>query len=320
MENSSSCFEDIASRGPYLTITARRKTPVVGKSRGRAADQGSQLPKSEDNSGLDRTLGADKCTTCPICARKPSEKTESPKASPTPHGSDEDEDSSDGSSSSLPSNESEDWNSAEESWSEGSTEPTENERAPWNTLESSEKESGSDGHSSESENESEGSEDETASNAPAHSYSKLKEESDSDGGDIEFDCGSDDDAYEGDSDYGDSEVSSISEDLTFDSDDNDEPRCRAHVRHKSDPEGDNHKGSLMIYNVDSEHPVQLFKFSHPLPIMLYSSPPVFHPSKPLVVWPLCGGEILFADFEGKTYFIRKARPSTTRSMSTRLLG
>ena len=323
LDNLSACFEGIANRGSYLALTARRKMPVVDDRRDRAKDNGPQSFRSKDIEDSDRKFGADTNTTCPICSRELSKIAPDSKDLPIISDSDEDIETIDSSSSSLPSDESEEWNSAEESWSEGSTVPTENDRAPWNTLESSENDSEADARSSKSESESESSEDETASNAPAHSYGQLKEESESDGGDIEFDCGSDDDAYEGDSDY------SESDSLTFDSDDNDdddddddddEPWRRSYIRHKPKSKGDNHapKGLLTIYDVGSENPVQLFKFSHPLPIMLYNSPPVFHPTKPLVVWPLCGGEILFADFEGKTYFIRKARPSTTRSMSPRL--
>lgn len=80
------------------------------------------------------------------------------------------------------------------------------------------------------------------------------------------------------------------------------------------PDFDAEHGLLRVFNLDSSQSVQVFRFCHPLPIMLYHSPPVLHPTKTLVVWPLCGGEVLFGDIEGKTYFMRKARPSTRKSM------
>jgi hypothetical protein len=60
-------------------------------------------------------------------------------------------------------------------------------------------------------------------------------------------------------------------------------------------------------------PTVLFRHRHPLVFMLYASPPVVHPSKPLVVWPLGAGDVLFADIAAKSYFVRKLRLSTTRS-------
>lgn len=38
---------------------------------------------------------------------------------------------------------------------------------------------------------------------------------------------------------------------------------------------------------------------------LSNCPPTFHPTQPLVVWPLSGWRVLFADYEDRTYFIRE---------------
>ena len=48
----------------------------------------------------------------------------------------------------------------------------------------------------------------------------------------------------------------------------------------------------------------VFHFSHTTARSLYASPPVFHPTKPLLVWPLGNDEILFADVSTNTYFTR----------------
>lgn len=58
---------------------------------------------------------------------------------------------------------------------------------------------------------------------------------------------------------------------------------------------------------------RIFRFARLSKIVLFDSPPVVHPSLPFVVWPLGGGEMLFADIDEGTYFIRKIRSSTTRS-------
>jgi len=162
-----------------------------------------------------------------------------------------------------------------------------------------------------SEDESVASEDETSSEPPAHSYGQLKEESDSDGGSVDFDRESDE-SYDGDSEY--SESSNASVDIDLDSDE-DEEIFRSHISYKPRHERNNQNGLLTAYNLGSSSPVQLFKFAQSLPIMLYKSPPVIYPTKPLIVWPLYGGKILFADFEGKSYLIRKARPSTRKGTS-----
>ena len=69
--------------------------------------------------------------------------------------------------------------------------------------------------------------------------------------------------------------------------------------------------SLVI--TDSSSPNIAFHFLRKAPILLYDSPPVIHPSHPFVVWPLGAGEVLFADFKAKTFFVRKLRPSTAYS-------
>jgi hypothetical protein len=77
------------------------------------------------------------------------------------------------------------------------------------------------------------------------------------------------------------------------------------------------KGMMSIFDISQETPRQVFQYLHPLPIMLYESPPAIHPTKPLVVWPLCGGDIMFADFLAKSYFIRKSRPTSAHSMPSK---
>lgn len=52
-------------------------------------------------------------------------------------------------------------------------------------------------------------------------------------------------------------------------------------------------GKITVFNVKVSPPKQLFQYSAKLPLLLYGSPPVFHPTKSLVVWPLCNGEVRF---------------------------
>jgi hypothetical protein len=64
---------------------------------------------------------------------------------------------------------------------------------------------------------------------------------------------------------------------------------------------------------DNSTPTKLFEYSCPLRFMLYDSPPAVHPQESLVVWPLGGGDLLFADVAAKTYFTRQLRPSASHS-------
>jgi hypothetical protein len=64
---------------------------------------------------------------------------------------------------------------------------------------------------------------------------------------------------------------------------------------------------------DNSTPTRLFEYSCPLRFMLYDSPPAVHPQESLVVWPLGGGDLLFADVAAKTYFTRQLRPSASHS-------
>ncbi|KAI1208212.1 uncharacterized protein F4807DRAFT_468798 [Annulohypoxylon truncatum] len=70
------------------------------------------------------------------------------------------------------------------------------------------------------------------------------------------------------------------------------------------------QGLISILDLNGERPQQIFRFEYELPVMLYHSPPAIHPSKPLVVWPLCGGDILFIDYRQNTYFIRRVLATT----------
>ncbi|KAI5116473.1 hypothetical protein M0805_001636 [Coniferiporia weirii] len=70
------------------------------------------------------------------------------------------------------------------------------------------------------------------------------------------------------------------------------------------------KASITVFDTRAPVPEKAFSLSMNLSLMLYGSPPVVHPLQPLVVWPLGSGDVLFADFQANTYFIRKLKPST----------
>ena len=62
--------------------------------------------------------------------------------------------------------------------------------------------------------------------------------------------------------------------------------------------------SVRIYDTISKQQKPIFHFSQYVDRNLFNSPPVFHPSKPLLVWPLGAGEVLFANYKGNTYYTR----------------
>lgn len=51
---------------------------------------------------------------------------------------------------------------------------------------------------------------------------------------------------------------------------------------------------------------RIFHYSRKVVPPLFDSPPLLHPTKPLVVWPFGEGEILFGDYQGKTFYTRSA--------------
>lgn len=285
INSTSSCVEDITNRDRYLVLASRRNFPVDSKAHGITKGENSSCEPSRSNHG--------------------------PNTSVEQASDDEDESFAESTDSVTSENTAD--NSAEESWSEGSTDADQEDNVPWNTLDSSDNSSA---EATDTETESEEEDDGPEDEAPVHSFGQLKEEDDSDGGDVDFDCGSEDDAYEGDSDLSDT---NSMDDFGIDSDDDgdDMPILRFHSRRRTrKTDASAQKGVLTIYDLYSQVPVQIFKSSQSLLIPLYESPPVIHPTKSLVVWPLCGGEVLFADFIGNTYFIRKARPSTPKSSSS----
>ena len=72
------------------------------------------------------------------------------------------------------------------------------------------------------------------------------------------------------------------------------------------------RGALHVYETNGASAKQVFHFSIDLAHSLFNSPPVFHPSAPLIVWPLHQGHILFADFSRKTYFTRSLSGSSLK--------
>jgi hypothetical protein len=68
---------------------------------------------------------------------------------------------------------------------------------------------------------------------------------------------------------------------------------------------------LQVFDTSEGACRRLFHFKRPLHVMLYDSPPIIHPFKPLIVWPLSGGEVLFADYIGPSWFTRKLRASNS---------
>lgn len=311
-EHPDICFEDITSRGSLLVVASRRKMPVITALRGREAAEADQ-PSDKSLASLGTPASDSSATECRHCSREPSKSNHASDTSPVKGESSSEKDESD-SGSSSPSEMISEWNSAEESWSEGSTEVDELGNPLTSSDESSSHPSEADADSDE---ESETPQDDTASDTAVNSYGQLYEESDSDGGDVDFDCGSDNESYDGDYESDWSDNNNHDEDLRFDSDDEERlVRWKAYSRQDRDRHAQIQQGVLTIYDLATSPPAQVFTFTHQLPVMLYDSPPAIHPTKSLVAWPLCGGDVLFADFVGKSYFIRRARTTTRKSRSS----
>lgn len=321
-EHPNACFEDITSRGSLLIVVSRRRIPAVKEARGREATKADHPSDKSleilDNSLVPSNLGKNpSATECRHCSREPSKNSHASDTSPA-KGEDSGERNENDSDSSSQSEETAEWNSAEESWSEGSTEVDELGNPMTSSDESSSNSSEADADSDE---ESEAPQDGATSDTAINSYGRLYEESDSDGGDVDFDCGSEDESYDGDYESDWSDDNNQEEDLHFDSDDEERlVRRMAYSRVDRKRGAKVQQGLLTIYDLAASLPTQIFTITQQLPVILYDSPPAIHPTKPLVVWPLCGGDVLFADFESKSYFVRRARTTTRKSRSSYFLA
>ncbi|KAF4461134.1 Ankyrin repeat [Fusarium albosuccineum] len=65
---------------------------------------------------------------------------------------------------------------------------------------------------------------------------------------------------------------------------------------------------LTVYRMDAPQDERLvFRFKKKYPNMLHESPPIVHPQHSLVVWPLSGSNLLFADFKNNSFFEQKVK-------------
>ena len=321
-EDSPPYFEDVVLKESHLVLASREKAERIDEPRGRSRDKNTKtsLKRGKPLADLGSNLGVTS-TDCPLCSREHSKEpshgiTLSP--SKDQNNKTHKEDASEReSTSSSPEEESSAWNSADESWSEGSTSDDENGRALLIRLDSTSEDSWSETSKSKAESdlETEGSAKDDAPDPPIASHGQLLDDYEGESEASNFEWDSDDSPYDAGSDASDCDYRYESDDeLGYSSGEQDE--LRAFLRSTRERRGAKpEQGLLIVYDLGAGHPVQLFKFVHPLPVRLYNSPPVIHPSCPLVVWPLCGGDILFADYKESSYFIRKMRPTTRKGKS-----
>jgi hypothetical protein len=71
--------------------------------------------------------------------------------------------------------------------------------------------------------------------------------------------------------------------------------------------------TINVHDLNHEDSPATFHFTRYVKRSIFDSPPVFHPSKPFLVWPLGDAEILFADYKANTYFTRLLCCSRFRS-------
>lgn len=297
-------FEEFAARGNFIAI-ARRRTLVQP-----VADVPNVAGSSKDYKTNDpANAGVQTKDNVPDSAENSADIPSSPKSpgSISEQGSVVGEDSSSDTEDycCTSSEEESDHNSAYESWSEGSTD------IDWNCqdddiglddVEGGENERGSVTESSDDEDDdksrtSHSSDSGSSRDEAVLSHGQLLDDYDGDGG-VRFDFN--DIRYPA-HDYSSDEESHVG-------------RFRATL-----PQGRKHSRtspsqcSIAVYDSSSGSAVPLFRHSSRLTTELYESAPAFHPSRPLLVWPLCGGDILFADFQQKTYFVRNILPSARYS-------
>ncbi|KAK0464302.1 uncharacterized protein EV420DRAFT_1637875 [Desarmillaria tabescens] len=318
-----SYFEDWAIRGNYVVLATRRNiaTRKVGETslEDRSADNISQDLDKQRNAGSHED------------DERGGEGVE-----------DEDEDEDDNYDEDQILDDSTSNNSddeAYESWSECSTEHSEDFLfeddiiTPWAGPEL-EHDSDSSSDTSESQSEA-GSDDDTDDKNPPTVDEVLLEIA----MEMEGDTDSDSDSEFDESNYvppsavvGYGELHSDDEDCFWDDDDDDcssQQRRRAIYSDEESSDDDRpvnyhrfygsttkrsyQKGmhtSITVFDTRSPSTAKVFHFSQQVRYVLYDSPPVIHPTSSLIVWPLGCGDVLFADFLNNTYFSRRLRPST----------
>ena len=312
MEESSPCFEHVVLHGSKLVLASRTRLSAMVPTRSR-----KQKPVAgKENEKPDADV-ASKEENKNVCSDESKEKLPADTPSPSKDLKDGPNDGEADSESVTSSSKAESsaWNSAEESWSEASTEADGDVDTPIAALESSEDESSEANESdTDSDNESKSSSRDDSLDAPVATQGGLLESSDYDSGEQNLDWLDNDDSYD------EASESEVDARYVSGSDNNSiaseyQPLVRAYGRSRTKRYGyRGQQGLLMVYDLNQGYLVQLLRFSHLLTTVLKDSPPAVHPAKPLVVWPLSGGDILFADYRANSYFIRKFKPSTRKGM------
>ena len=317
-EESQPCFDHVMLQESNLVLASRTKLSAIVPTRDR-----KQKPVAGRKNEKPDADAASKEETKNLSLDDSKDKVSSDTPLPTKDMKDapDDGEADDESVTSSSNPDSSAWNSAEESWSEASTEADEDIDAAIAILESSEEESSEANESdTDSDNESKPSEKDESSDAPVATQGGLLEDSDYDSAEQNLDWLDNVDSYDEASESeldalfaSDSDNNSLaSGDLTF---------MRSYGRSRAKQyRSKGQQGLLMVYDLNQGHPVQIFKFSHLLTTVLEESPPAIHPTKPLVVWPLSGGDIVFADYRANSYFIRKFKQSTRKGINLQLSG
>jgi hypothetical protein len=214
-------------------------------------------------------------------------------------------------------------NSAEEDWSEESSDSEDdqledeaewndwgNERLTFEELEADTAERSSEEADSDTDRNSEapGYDDADLENADNDSQT-LDEDELSLKDDYEFGPGDEidsNDAHSVESNYSLSNYSNSDSDA--DGSDVEQARhLEALIFGKSNKSEAARKTKIQVYDLtydDRKFGPPVFHFTRFITGGIFNSPPAFHPSKPLLVWPLGDSEILFADYRQNTYFTR----------------
>ncbi|KAL3479827.1 hypothetical protein BJX99DRAFT_255263 [Aspergillus californicus] len=270
-------FEEFASQGPYLILASRRRapTPSEGRSGDLVNSAVEDVVKLFDQTWEKQTVPA------------VSDASDIPEIDDSSSASSESDMSTPSTKTGV------DWSSGDETWSEASTnveEAINDDNAivffrgygdsSDDSNHASSEPSSSDNDSSDAESDSSG--------LGATPYSR-------------FLCGFLDDDSDGDDAYVPLDESG------------EESDGRATYRRvfRKKPRKPDLEASLRVFSRSEAGLKCIFQLSRSIDLLVYDSPPVLHPFKPLIVWPMSPGNVLFADFEQKTWFRRRLRPTST---------
>ena len=70
---------------------------------------------------------------------------------------------------------------------------------------------------------------------------------------------------------------------------------------------------LLIIDTRLPEPRKIYRFAQRSEVLMFDSPPIFHPTAPLIVWLMSRSKLLFGNFEANSPSIHRVPPPRFKS-------